>query len=602
MNQEILSALCSGVRNGGTMERLFPRFQKREIWRNIAEKKSVRSFVEAVFKRAASVLAESVPVPRLSDAFRFQKDGNRRAFEKEYFARRDNLSILVLACVLSGEKERYFAGIVDYLGVILEERFWCVPAHAFYGNDGDPRPLDSSREYSDLFASATAAQIGLTVHLLGDELREYSPGFLEHIRNVTLEHTILPLIEKRNEPWWLCGRNNWTPWCSQNLLTAGICLLDDKLQFEKLLTILWNAVERFWNFYPEDGYCDEGPSYWGRAGSELIVFLHRLNTIQPGSMQPVFDLEKFANIVRFPEAMQISGNLFYTFADGIVRTIYSPGPFAMASAVTGKPEFIRFAANFADSLLPGLFSSGEVLRCGLDLLFYLPEDFRKMSSVPEANTCYPGRLAILRNVSLTAVLKGGNIGESHNHNDLGHFSFYVNGNPVIVDLGSSEYTRQYFSEERYKILSTGAQGHNAPLFGGRGEESGENYSADLRITSGSDASGSLKNAYPESLGIRELTRSIHLAETSLIVSDQLDRTGSEPVLLELYSACPVSGTEDGRLVFDSLAEAELTNLRIVSVEKMDVRDPNLLRSWGNSLWHIELAAEKDEYGMIFRKK
>ncbi len=600
MDQTFISVLCDGVRSGKANRLIFPRFSDRNAWREIAERPQNRSAVGEIMQKAETILAEEIPMPRLTDYFRFQRDGNRSAYEGPYFARRNNLSFLVLACVLSGDQDRWFPLIVDYLGAIVDERFWCVPAHAHYSEDHDCYPLDSTAIYSDLFASATVAQVGLTFSLLGGELQKYSPRFYERIRQVALEHTILPLIEKRHEPWWLCGRNNWTPWCAQNLLTAGICLLNDDRKLEELIRILTEAVKRFWDFYPEDGFCDEGVTYWTRAGSELIVFLHRLNTLLPGSAADICRTAKYYNIARFPLDMQIGGKLFYIFADGIARFEYSPMPFAIAYRATGCADLLRFAGNFADCSRLEQNSCGEILRTTLDLLFNLPAEFGREKSVKETNTDYPGRLAILRNERLAAVLKGGDNEESHNHNDLGHFSFYADGKAIIADLGSSEYTRQYFSPERYRLPATGAHGHNAPLFGGKGQEAGA-YTAELRTAGNTDASVVLEKAYPEEFKIRSMSRSIHLGADVFFVADRIDRSGSgEPVQLNLYSPCADVVAENGDIVFDGNVRLELDGLGIAALKRLEVTDVNFRRSWGDVLWLIELEAEKAEYRMTFR--
>src|SRR5262249_26245768 len=42
---------------------------------------------------------------------------------------------------------------------------------------------------------------------------------------------------------------------------------------------------------------------------------------------------------------------------------------------------------------------------------------------------------------------GGTNGESHNHNDVGDFIVYANGDPVIIDVGSGTYTARTFSKD-----------------------------------------------------------------------------------------------------------------------------------------------------------
>ena len=51
---------------------------------------------------------------------------------------------------------------------------------------------------------------------------------------------------------------------------------------------------------------------------------------------------------------------------------------------------------------------------------------------------------ILRGAKQTAVIaKGGNNGESHNHNDVGSFQYLADGEAFLDDLGAGEYTKDF---------------------------------------------------------------------------------------------------------------------------------------------------------------
>lgn len=609
MNRTVLDTICESLIRQDKTARLYPEFGDRAAWEKIARKKSVLPYLREIVSLADSVLISPIPAPKLSDALRFRLDGDRKSFEQPYFQRRTRLSALTLACVLTGDKARYFPAVVDHLGAIADERFWCVPAHAFYPDDpAEPFPLDRTGEYADLYASATAAQTALTLHLLEDELEAFSPRLTQLLRETVLARTIRPILDRKYEPGWFSGIGNWTPWCSQNLLTAGIVLLKDPKELSRLVELLWNAVERFWDRYSPDGYCDEGASYWTRAGSELIVFLHRLDTILPGCVREVTGQEKFLNIASFPMKMHIAHDRFHVFADGFSRFTLLPDSLLNAARLTGRKEFSDFAWETGadpEKVFQASFNCGEMLRCLLDVLTALPDGFYEKKQPEPAvkkDAFFPGRLAVLRRGTLSAVLKGGNNAECHNHNDLGHFAFYADGKPVVIDLGAGEYTRQYFSPgQRYRLPATGAHGHNAPLFDGRGEEAGAQYVAGLRLSGGSGAEAELAGAYPGSLGIRRLTRSIELDAGSLLVKDRLERSTTGRITLTLYSPGPIRETSGTELEFDSFIQLRLENLRIAGIGKEEVTDPNFLISWGKTLWKLELEALSSEWSMRFRK-
>jgi len=75
--------------------------------------------------------------------------------------------------------------------------------------------------------------------------------------------------------------------------------------------------------------------------------------------------------------------------------------------------------------------------------------------------------------------KGGHNGESHNHNDLGHFILHDRGDNVLADLGAGEYTREYFGSNRYQFLHNGSHGHSVPVIDGSFQLAGGQHRADI---------------------------------------------------------------------------------------------------------------------------
>ena len=79
-------------------------------------------------------------------------------------------------------------------------------------------------------------------------------------------------------------------------------------------------------------------------------------------------------------------------------------------------------------------------------------------------------------VSLAA--KGGHNNEPHNHNDVGSFQIFKNGEEIIADIGSIEYTRDGgIIELRYKMIGPSSESHNLPIIDGKGELFGEKHRA-----------------------------------------------------------------------------------------------------------------------------
>lgn len=74
--------------------------------------------------------------------------------------------------------------------------------------------------------------------------------------------------------------------------------------------------------------------------------------------------------------------------------------------------------------------------------------------------------------------KGGNNGEPHNHNDIGHFIYEAEGTYYFTDLGAGEYTKEYFGEGRYGIFCNRSLGHSVPVVSGQEQETGSMFQCD----------------------------------------------------------------------------------------------------------------------------
>src|SRR5690606_26076825 len=109
--------------------------------------------------------------------------------------------------------------------------------------------------------------------LLKDELDEYSPQVSKKIVKELADKILTPYAE-RDDFWWMNLRegtlvNNWNIWVNTNVLKTALLVDTDDVRLRKVLQKLMVSADKFIDFYPEDGACEEGPSYWGHAAGEL---------------------------------------------------------------------------------------------------------------------------------------------------------------------------------------------------------------------------------------------------------------------------------------------------------------------------------------------
>ena len=113
-------------------------------------------------------------------------------------------------------------------------------------------------------------------------------------------------------------------------------------------------------------------------------------------------------------------------------------------------------------------------------------------------------------VSICAL--GGHNAESHNHNDVGNFVVYLDGNPVLIDVGVESYTAKTFSSKRYEIWTMQSAFHNLPTINGVMQAAGRQYEARDVSFHADDAaaefSADLAAAYPKEAAVEKWRRTV----------------------------------------------------------------------------------------------
>jgi len=451
----------------------------------------------------------------LSEYLGFVRDGNRSRYEHIYFGRRSRLLEALMAECTEG-KGRFTDDILNGIWTICEESSWCIPAH-IGGADGIPDP---ERPFVDLFAAETASLLAFTDYLYGSELDRVSPLIRKRLLDEVYRRVLLPFLE-RDDFWWMgfSGRtvNNWNPWILSNILSSSLLIVDDRTLQLRLVARALLCLDFFTNSYPADGGCDEGPSYWGRAGASLFDCLETLLSASEGKIS-YYDDPLVQNIGKYICKAFIHDSWYINFADAPARLhpdayiIFSYGKRIGDPVMTAfgakLDEGERFTASLSEEsisrLLPHLFGWKEI-QAAQGAWPYLRDAWlpdlqvvaaREQAGSPEG---------------LFFAAKGGHNAESHNHNDVGSFIVYYNGQPVLIDAGVGTYTARTFSSERYTIWSMQSQYHNLPTINGFMQKDGRQYAASNPAYSSDDKtvhfSLGLKNCYPAEAAIERWDRS-----------------------------------------------------------------------------------------------
>jgi hypothetical protein len=210
--------------------------------------------------------------------------------------------------------------------------------------------------------------------------------------------------------------------------------------------------------------------------------------------------------------------------------------------------------------------------------------------------------------------KGGNNGESHNHNDVGNCIIYLDGKPAVIDAGVETYTKKTFSDQRYDIWTMQSGYHSLPTVNGFMQKDGADFKASDVQYEASEAlvkfSLELAGAYPAEAAVRSLKRSLVLERGKrIILTDQFDLSeATEPFTLNLLTAEKPALESPGSIFLtdNGLVISFSKALFSPKIETVEIEDPRLRSSWGERIYRIILTLQevqkKGEYTVEFSRR
>ncbi len=550
------------------------------VWGTVAETQ------RAVLIKAAEAAQDAGwPDLPLSLFQRFTRDGNRVAFEDAYFGRRKKLSALVLGEAME-RRGRFIGDIRQGVALICAEPVWQLPAHNREVRGGPISP-DPVRPIIDLFAAETAAQLAVVSALFGAELDQ---PIEQNIRDRVLS----PYLER--EFWWMGesgGRmNNWTVWCTQNVLIAALSLPLSAPERTRIVARAAGSRDAFLAEYGEDGACPEGAYYYGHAALCLYTALDLLNRVSEGAVEPLFRTAKLRNIAEYILYPHISDDHYANFGDAAARMAGPDHRVAQFAAAVGSRSLGGFASRFARGDDPDAFSLYDRINglfCTSDDVLYQPVE----GYLPSIG------MFVARDDRFYVAANAGHNGADHNHNDVGNLIVYKDGAPVLIDVGVETYCAKTFSPDRYDIWTMRSSYHNLPEVGGAMQEAGADRAARDVVAEHGESTAQLEmeiaGAYPASAGLVRYHRRVTLERGCAVnIADWFE--ADKPVVLNLMVAQEPQRTGDTLCI--GAAEIRLTGVAHIETEEIPVTDPKLSQSWSGPIYRLRLTPVADRINMV----
>ena len=497
----------------------YPSYKDREGWSRF-----LGEYRDEIIKNGESLLGYTWKVVKATDYLEFERSGNREIMERPFDDNNQAIVRLMLAELAEG-RGRFIDQLINGVFHTCEMTSWALSAHLVTQptHRALPTPI---YPLIDLTAGDLGSLLSWVYYFMHEEFDKIDPEISRRLYRELDERIMKPYLNN-DSFWWLAANykgqmvNNWNPWCNSNCLMTFMLLENDVDRLSKAVSRSMQSVDKFLNYVHSDGACEEGPSYWGHASGKCLDYLVLLNRITGGKIS-IFDNPQIKAMGEYIARSYVGNGWVVNFADASAKgggdpyLIYRYGKAVKSdilkqfASMQNKGSKISFRGRDLFRILEAFLVEDELCAyqeayTGVSYTWY-----------PETEFCY------VRNKKAFFAAKGGYNDESHNHNDAGSFSLWVNNMPVIIDAGVGTYTRQTFSSERYTIWTMQSNYHNLPMINGVPQKYGRQYKATEVKATKNSFSANIATAYPDEAGVKKWIRSYTMKSDALMISDRFE--------------------------------------------------------------------------------
>ena len=535
----------------------------------------------------------------------YERSGNRKVMEVPFDDNRKALNTLMLAELAEG-KGRFIDQLINGAYMSCEMNSWVLSAHL--PRQSSKRSLPDFREQIiDLGSGGYGSLMAWVHYFFRPSFDKIDPVISLQMRNA-IKGRILDPFMKDDDMWWMAFNwqpgeiiNNWNPWCNSNVLQCFLLMENNKDKLAKAVYRSMQSVDKFINFVKSDGACEEGTSYWGHAAGKLYDYLQILSDGTAGKVTLLHE-PMIRRMGEYMSRSYVGNGWVVNFADasaqggGDALLIYRYGK------AVNSDEMMNFSAYLLDGKKPYAPLGNDAFRSLQSLLYY--NDLVKVAPkhnmpdvtwYPETEFCY------MKNKNgMFVATKGGFNNESHNHNDAGTFSLYVNTIPVFIDAGVGTYTKQTFSKDRYTIWTMQSDYHNLPMINGVSQKFGQEYKA-TNVTCNEKKrifSADIATAYPAEAKVKNWNRTYALDDRKLTITDNY-------ALNEAVAPNQVNFLTWGKVTFPSpgKVQIEVKGQKVEmdyptqfkpELETIKLDDPRLSNVWGKEIYRITLKTNENK--------
>ena len=475
--------------NAGENADILPRLTKE----NIEHIRSSPHFSDSLsFLKHYAAKLDGMPFESLRfwQYRQFDDNGGRgKETTQAYVDIRGRLNVFAILSMLYPEAPQYIQALEDAIWAICDEYTWSLTAHLRpAGLDVRvPKPrfnekglIDNSSythgEELDLFACETGFALSEITALLEDRL---TPLIVYRARTECYKRILAPYLDLNGLWKWEKHTNNWAAVCGGSIGMTAMYLIKDSSVLTPILMRLIAVMDAYIGDISNDGACVEGPSYWRYGMSFFSAFADTLRKRTAGQID-LFAYDKIRKIAEFQQKIFMTNGRVVCFSDS-ERVI----KFRLGLAVFLKDEYPSVCVPDIQYVSPPMDTVGSKRWCTdyRDIYWARNYDFAQHSDNASQNTekvwVFDDAQQFIathqhEGSTFCFAAKGGHNAQPHNHNDIGHFIYHVDGDSILCDLGRGVYSKAYsMPETRYTFLCNGSHGHSVPIVNGCFQQGGK---------------------------------------------------------------------------------------------------------------------------------
>lgn len=374
-------------------------------------------------------------------------------------------------CLENGGK--YTRMVEDGLRDILNQKSWVSPR-----SDYDFKNYNGVEYSVELTSSLYAHTIAQTLYMMGDKI---SPELRKDAIDALYTRIFNPIHHKfktqnnNKENHFLVANNNWNHVCLAGLVGAALTVIEDKYE-RAIFTYIGEYYSRNGLAgFNDDGYCVEGVIYYNYGFGHYILLRESIWQATGGKID-LYDDPKVEKIANYAPNIEIINGVYPAISDG--REGAKPSEEMMV--------YLNRTLALGITQYDTLTNKSGTSNNRLNVMMAFPnsssksqpgkknqKEGAKVRSLFEQTGVLVCRPIPGSSVDIGVALKGGNNGESHNHNDVGSYTV-VQGNQIMAgDPGVIPYAANIFDPQyRYTYKTVGSFGHPVPLVAGTQQQPG----------------------------------------------------------------------------------------------------------------------------------